>query len=87
MHGNVWEWFEDDWHDNYDGAPKDGSAWLDSDTNKDKNKLLRGGFWDCIPGSCRSACRVNLSRGDRNDGLGFRVCCVPPRAFFLGRQN
>lgn len=77
MHGNVWEWCEDDWHDNYDGAPKDGSAWLDSDTNKDKNKLLRGGFWDCIPGSCRSACRVNLSRGDRNDGLGFRVCCVP----------
>ena len=28
MHGNVWEWVEDDWHGNYDGAPTDGSAWL-----------------------------------------------------------
>ena len=28
MHGNVWEWVEDSWHENYDGAPTDASAWL-----------------------------------------------------------
>ncbi|MFM7794509.1 MAG: formylglycine-generating enzyme family protein, partial [Microcystis panniformis] len=35
MHGNVWEWCMDDWHDNYDGAPTDGSAWLDN--NQEEN--------------------------------------------------
>ena len=80
MHGNVWEWCEDDWHDNYDSAPKDGSAWLDKNINKDK--LLRGGSWNYFPRLCRSAYRYNGSREDRGDYVGFRVCCVPPRAFF-----
>ena len=78
MHGNVWEWCEDDWHDNYDSAPKDGGAWLD----KDKGTLLRGGSWLYGPGDCRSAFRSGESREYRNNNLGFRVCCVPPRAFF-----
>jgi formylglycine-generating enzyme required for sulfatase activity len=82
MHGNVLEWCEDDWHDNYDGAPTDGSAWLDSDTEEDKDKLLRGGSWYDGPRDCRSAFRYNDSRGNRDVDFGFRVCCVPPRAFF-----
>ena len=79
MHGNVWEWCEDDWHDDYDGAPTDGSAWIDSDMEEDKNKLLRGGSWDYFPRYCRSAYRYYSSREFRYDNFGFRVCCVPTR--------
>ena len=79
MHGNVWEWCEDDWHGNYEGAPIDGSAWVESD-QKSTNRLLRGGSWDYAPGNCRSACRLNGSRVFRFS-LGFRVCCVLPRTF------
>jgi formylglycine-generating enzyme required for sulfatase activity len=42
MHGNVWEWCEDVWHDNYNGAPSDGSAWMSGNS---KAHLLRGGSW------------------------------------------
>jgi formylglycine-generating enzyme required for sulfatase activity len=77
MHGNVWEWCEDSWHDNYNGAPTDGTAWTDNST---ENKLLRGGSWINDPGFCRSASRVSDSRDDRGNYLGFRVLCVSPRA-------
>ena len=77
MHGNVWEWCEDDYHNNYDDAPNDGSAWVESDRTK-TNRLLRGGSWAALPANCRSACRNNFTRVfDFN--IGFRVCCVPPR--------
>ena len=55
MHGNVWEWCEDDWHDNYQGAPSDGSAWL---SNLDRKKVRRGGSWHVNPCNCRSAIRT-----------------------------
>jgi formylglycine-generating enzyme required for sulfatase activity len=56
MHGNVWEWCEDDWHDNYKGAPTDGSAWIDNRALKNRY-VLRGGSWDFDRVRCRSAFR------------------------------
>ena len=57
MHGNVFEWCQDHWHENYEGAPTDGSAWLTD--NKEANRLLRGGSWVNNPRDCRSAYRIN----------------------------
>ena len=71
MHGNVWEWCEDVWHENYNGAPTDGSAWLkDGEQNK---HTVRGGSWDNDADGCRSANRVRYDSDGRNDVLGFRV--------------
>ena len=81
MHGNVWEWCLDHWHYSYEGAPEDGSAWLNEDANKsqDQNwRLLRGGSWLIGPRSCRSACRfIGARPDDRGRNFGFRVCCLP----------
>jgi formylglycine-generating enzyme required for sulfatase activity len=77
MHGNVWEWCLDQWHNNYQGAPADGSAWLDSDVNNYNNRLWRGGSWRFYPWHCRSAFRYGARPVDRDDSLGFRVCCLP----------
>ncbi|MEH2350157.1 MAG: SUMF1/EgtB/PvdO family nonheme iron enzyme [Nostoc sp.] len=74
MHGNVLEWCQDVYNDNYQGAPKDGSAWL---TGKDNNmKLLRGGSWIFNAWNCRSAFRCWLARAFRYDLVGFRVVAV-----------
>ncbi|MEH1893304.1 MAG: formylglycine-generating enzyme family protein [Nostoc sp.] len=81
MHGNVWEWCIDDWHDNYEGAPTDGSAWVDDNDNLSKNQgnaVLRGGSWDDFPYLCRSASRDDFFRGERGFiyyTFGFRVVC------------
>ena len=77
MHGNVWEWCQDHWHENYEGAPIDGSAWLTD--NKEANRLLRGGSWNAYPRNCRSAYRLNNSPDNRVNNLGFRVSCSAPR--------
>lgn len=79
MHGNVWEWCLDHWHGNYEGAPVDGSAWTDNGAKADAARVLRGGSWISYPRYCRSACRFNFLPGLRNDYIGFRVVCVPPR--------
>jgi formylglycine-generating enzyme required for sulfatase activity len=71
MHGNVWEWCEDDWHENYIDAPTDGSAW--NSQSGSKTKLLRGGSWYHDARNCRSAFRGRDSRDDRLDYCGFRV--------------
>ncbi len=76
MHGNVWEWCEDDWHDSYDGAPTDGSAWSQEDGN---TKVMRSGSWDNDPDNCRSAFRNFNTRDNRNLNIGFRVVCVAGR--------
>jgi formylglycine-generating enzyme required for sulfatase activity len=75
MHGNVWEWCLDDWHNNYKGAPTDGSAWINKNTGKLSSKVFRGGSWFYNPRDCRSASRSNFI-AHLNDG--FRVICLPP---------
>ncbi|MEI1376007.1 caspase, EACC1-associated type [Nostoc sp.] len=76
MHGNIWEWCQDEWHENYNGAPKDGSAWL---IDNDNQMLLRGGSWSDLPRNCRSANRLYDARGGRNNNVGFRVVVVRGR--------
>ncbi|NEQ34525.1 MAG: formylglycine-generating enzyme family protein, partial [Leptolyngbya sp. SIO4C5] len=73
MHGNVWEWCLDHWHDNYEGAPTDGSAWLTD--NEEAGRVSRGGSWNNYPRNCRSACRNDFNPGVRFDFIGFRVVC------------
>jgi formylglycine-generating enzyme required for sulfatase activity len=72
MHGNVWEWCQDDWHDNYSNAPKDGSVWTSRSGN---TKLLRGGSWYVNPVHCRSASRNNGNLAYNYLNIGFRVVC------------
>ncbi|MGB8698842.1 MAG: formylglycine-generating enzyme family protein [Thermosynechococcaceae cyanobacterium] len=82
MHGNVWEWCEDHWHDTYTSAPTDGRAWIDNADKSDENarRLLRGGSWYNIPRTCRSARRVNFIAGvEVNFNFGFRVVCSAAR--------
>ena len=76
-HGNVWEWCQDHWHENYEGAPTDGSAGLTN--NKEANRLLRGGSWVYDPRDCRSAYRDYISPVNRYYFIGFRVSCSAPR--------
>jgi formylglycine-generating enzyme required for sulfatase activity len=79
MIGNVWEWCEDDWHDNYIGAPTDGSAWfIKNDNRSQSRKCLRGGSWYNNPNGCRSANRYRNFPVDGNSNIGFRVACVSP---------
>jgi len=77
MHGNVWEWCEDHWHDSYEGAPTDGSAWVDAHAQEDERRLLRGGSWFDVPHGCRSAGRYWYLPDIHFQGRGFRVCCLP----------
>jgi formylglycine-generating enzyme required for sulfatase activity len=82
MHGNVWEWCLDEWHENYYGSPTDGSAWVDYGEGEKSNelgkiRLLRGGSWNNGARGCRSACRNNGRPVNRFDLIGFRVCCLP----------
>jgi formylglycine-generating enzyme required for sulfatase activity len=82
MHGNVWQWCLDDWHDNYTDAPADGSAWFSSDdklSDKTGRAVLRGGSWILNPRNCRSACRIFVNRDLLNLNIGFRVVCVVGR--------
>ncbi|MDE5099131.1 MAG: formylglycine-generating enzyme family protein, partial [Trichodesmium sp. St16_bin4-tuft] len=84
MHGNVYEWCADDWYDNYVGAPRDGSAWINSNKNSNtkSRKVVRGGSWDFYPRRCRSANRLNsLSVETDFFNIGFRLVSFPPRTF------
>ncbi len=73
LHGNVLEWCLDHWHDSYEGAPNDGSAWITGGTSK--YRLVRGGSWSANPGICRSASRGGFEPDFRNFNFGFRVVC------------
>jgi len=71
MSGNVWEWCLDHWHENYEGAPRDGSAWLESKNNS--HRVLRGGSWYFNDLYCRVSSRLRDYRIDRYYDVGFRV--------------
>ncbi len=75
MHGNVREWCQDHWHDSYEGAPTDGSAWLTD--NEKASRVRRGGSWGSYQRSCRSAYFNNPV--NRFSNYGFRVVCGVPR--------
>ena len=71
MHGNVWEWVADCWHENYARAPRDGSAWTSG--GNCSRRVLRGGSWFSVPVGLRSAVRNWFVAGARRDRNGFRV--------------
>ena len=71
MLGNVWEWTEDCWHNSYNGAPANGSAWTTG--GNCRVRVLRGGSWSGFPGILRSAIRSRNTTDYRNLDYGFRV--------------
>jgi formylglycine-generating enzyme required for sulfatase activity len=76
MHGNVWQWCMDVWHESYEGTPPtDGSAWLAGGVRG--RRVLRGGSWTDSARDCRSACRGEGSLGERSGNEGFRVVLAP----------
>jgi len=91
MHGNVWEWCPDHWHQSDEGAPTDGTAWQKHSEQNNKattkggkdnasdegDRLLRGGSWGDLPGHCRSASRLHFRPDDAFYSVGLRVVCLP----------
>jgi formylglycine-generating enzyme required for sulfatase activity/uncharacterized caspase-like protein len=73
MHGNVREWCLDAWHENYNGAPNDGSLWEGGDTSY---RVLRGGSWGFNAYHCRSASRSRNAPVEGYSDYGFRVVLV-----------
>ena len=73
MVGSVFEWTEDCVHENYDGAPTDGSAWRAANGGECTNRILRGGSWGSSPDDLRSANRFSLTTDSRLIDNGFRV--------------
>jgi formylglycine-generating enzyme required for sulfatase activity len=78
MHGNVFEWVEDCWHNSYEGAPDDGRAWRAEEGGDCAVHVLRGGSWVSPRGNARSADRGRNIPSDRDVVIGFRVVCVSP---------
>ncbi|MHC4473815.1 MAG: formylglycine-generating enzyme family protein [Planctomycetota bacterium] len=79
MHGNAWEWCGDEWHDDYEGAPNDGSTWA---SGKPGTVVLRGGGWEVFPTACLSTTRMwvfadRLPHSMRR-AVGFRPVAIFP---------
>ena len=70
MHGNVWEWTEDCWNRDYNGAPTDGVARVAGDCTL---RVFRGGSWNNDPRGVRSAIRYGFTSGSRGSYTGFRL--------------
>ena len=71
MHGNVWEWVQDVWHENYQDAPREGSAWLSG--GDQARRVLRGGAWGNDPRFLRSANRIHVAPDYRYGITGMRI--------------
>ena len=69
MHGNVWEWCQDDCHKNYENASTDASACLSASNGK----VIRGGSWFDFPKNCRSAMPNGFNSNYSMINIGFRV--------------
>jgi formylglycine-generating enzyme required for sulfatase activity len=76
--GNVWEWVEDCWHENYEGAPADDSAWLEAGGGDCGRRVLRGGSWYNHPDGLRSAFRARRNRDDWTINIVFRLAQDSP---------
>jgi formylglycine-generating enzyme required for sulfatase activity/V8-like Glu-specific endopeptidase len=74
MHGQVWEWCQDHWHDNYNGAPADGTAWVSKEQTETR-RVRRGGSWYEGPHACRSAFRYRSAPDSAQNSFGLRVVC------------
>jgi formylglycine-generating enzyme required for sulfatase activity len=70
MAGNVWQWVQDCYNGDYNGAPTDGSAWTTRDCSR---RVVRGGSWDDTPQFLRAARRIGIATDNRSHDLGFRV--------------
>ena len=76
MHGNVWEWCQDDWHDNYDRIPKVGSGYIvENNNNDDSYKVLRGGAYNAELEKCSCASRKKIKANFNDSCIGFRIAC------------
>ncbi len=76
LHGNVWEWCADTWHETYDNAPTESIAWVDQTTGDEfQPRVLRGGSWDDTAYYCRSGVRLWTSPHVQGKLIGFRVVC------------
>lgn len=73
MLGNVWEWTQDCWHDNYNNAPNNGSAWLEKDSGDCGRRVVRGGSGGNGPQLVRSALRYRFGTVEALDLQGFRI--------------
>ncbi len=71
MAGNVWQWVEDSWHNDYKGAPNDGSVWTAGGSGT--ARVVRGGCWYFVPSGLRSAYRFSGTADVRSGDIGFRV--------------
>jgi len=70
MHGNVWEWVQDSWHNDYNEAPSDGKAWESGELS---HRIARGGSVSASAESCRAANRAWFGSDVRNADMGFRL--------------
>ncbi len=71
IHGNVWEWLVDFWHDNYKGAPSNERAWLED--GEVPHRLMRGGSWEDCPNDCRCAYRYGYATNNNCGRRGIRI--------------
>lgn len=72
MHGNLWEWCEDNWLEDYSSSPRDNTSYQNKDS---RIRVARGGSWHEPPNLCRSASRIKFLQSDAEEFIGFRVAC------------